>query len=78
MCGRGGRFIDAANYLVEMTEMGLTLVSRCFDMVTNGLKNCAKHDLAKKMEHLEINLREVKTREVKHKRVDAQLELVWN
>ncbi|KAF5735263.1 Pentatricopeptide repeat (PPR) superfamily protein [Tripterygium wilfordii] len=59
MCGRGGRFIDAANYLVEMTEMGLTPISRCFDMVTDGLKNCGKHDLAKKIEHLEINLRGV-------------------
>ncbi|KAJ8770297.1 hypothetical protein K2173_013013 [Erythroxylum novogranatense] len=47
MCGRGGRYVDAANYLVEMTEMGLRPISRCFDLVTDGLKNCGKYDLAK-------------------------------
>uniref|UniRef100_A0A2P2IVH5 Pentatricopeptide repeat-containing protein n=1 Tax=Rhizophora mucronata TaxID=61149 RepID=A0A2P2IVH5_RHIMU len=56
MCGRGGRYLDAANYLVEMTEMGLTPISRCFDMVTDGLKNCGKHDLARKIEQLEVSL----------------------
>lgn len=59
MCGRGGRFVEAANYLVEMTEMGLTPISRCFDLVTDGLKNCGKHDLAEKIEQLEVSLRSV-------------------
>ncbi|GLT29306.1 hypothetical protein SLA2020_041800 [Shorea laevis] len=59
MCGRGGRFVEAANYLVEMTEFGLVPISRCFDMVTDGLKNCGKHDLAKRIEWLEISLRDV-------------------
>ncbi|KAJ9703142.1 hypothetical protein PVL29_004775 [Vitis rotundifolia] len=59
MCGRGGRFVDAANYLVEMTELNLTPISRCFDMVTDGLKNCGKHDLARKIEQLEVSLRGV-------------------
>ncbi|KAK2637948.1 hypothetical protein Ddye_025743 [Dipteronia dyeriana] len=57
MSGRGGKFVEAANYLTEMTEIGLTPISRCFDMVTDGLKNCGKHDLAKKMEQLEVSLR---------------------
>lgn len=57
MCGRGGRFVDAANYLVEMTEMGLTPISRCFDLVTDGLKNCGKHDLARRIEQLEVSAR---------------------
>ncbi|KAE8677019.1 Pentatricopeptide repeat-containing protein [Hibiscus syriacus] len=57
MCGRGGRFVEAANYLVEMTELGLAPISRCFDMVTDGLKNCGKHDLAKRIEQLEVSLR---------------------
>ncbi|KAG8648066.1 pentatricopeptide repeat-containing protein At5g18390, mitochondrial [Manihot esculenta] len=56
MCGRGGRFVEAANYLVEMTELGLTPISRCFDMVSDGLKNCGKHDLAKRIEQLEVSL----------------------
>ncbi|XVF57033.1 hypothetical protein PTKIN_Ptkin06aG0170400 [Pterospermum kingtungense] len=59
MCGRGGRFMEAANYLVEMTELGLAPISRCFDMVTDGLKNCGKHDLAKRIEQLEVSLRGV-------------------
>ncbi|CAH8381438.1 unnamed protein product [Eruca vesicaria subsp. sativa] len=59
MCGRGGKFVDAANYLVEMTEMGLVPISRCFDMVTDGLKNCGKHDLAMRIEQLEVQLRGV-------------------
>ncbi|XP_031282627.1 pentatricopeptide repeat-containing protein At5g18390, mitochondrial isoform X3 [Pistacia vera] len=59
MCGRGGKFVDAANYLVEMTEIGLTPISRCFDMVTDGLKNCGKHDLAQKIEQLEVSIRSV-------------------
>lgn len=59
MCGRGGRFVEAANYLVEMTELGLTPISRCFDMVTDGLKNCGKYDLAKRIAQLEISLRGV-------------------
>uniref|UniRef100_A0A7C9AYU2 PROP1-like PPR domain-containing protein n=1 Tax=Opuntia streptacantha TaxID=393608 RepID=A0A7C9AYU2_OPUST len=57
MCARGGRFVEAANYLVEMTEMNLPPLSRSFDMVTDGLKNCGKHDLAKRMEQLEVSLR---------------------
>ncbi|TXG66174.1 hypothetical protein EZV62_007449 [Acer yangbiense] len=57
MSGRGGKFVEAANYLTEMTEIGLTPISRCFDMVTDGLKNCGKHDLAKKIEQLEVSLR---------------------
>ncbi|KAF3542837.1 hypothetical protein DY000_02000777 [Brassica cretica] len=59
MCGRGGKFVDAANYLVEMTEMGLVPISRCFDMVTDGLKNSGKHDLAMRIEQLEVQLRGV-------------------
>ncbi|GMI84509.1 hypothetical protein like AT5G18390 [Hibiscus trionum] len=59
MCGRGGRFVEAANYLVEMTELGLAPISRCFDMVTDGLKNCGKHDLAKRIEQLEVSLQRV-------------------
>ncbi|XP_057963181.1 pentatricopeptide repeat-containing protein At5g18390, mitochondrial [Malania oleifera] len=59
MCGRGGRFIDAANYLVEMTRLNLLPLPRCFDMVTDGLKNCGKHDLAKKIEQLEVSIRGV-------------------
>ncbi|XP_058216386.1 pentatricopeptide repeat-containing protein At5g18390, mitochondrial-like isoform X1 [Rhododendron vialii] len=58
-CGRGGRFLEAANYLMEMTEFNLSPMSRTFDMVTDGLKNCGKHDLAKKIEQLEISLRGV-------------------
>ncbi|KAK7852392.1 pentatricopeptide repeat-containing protein [Quercus suber] len=57
MCGRGGKFVEASNYLVEMTEFGLTPISRCFDMVTDGLKNCGKHDLARRIEQLEVNIR---------------------
>ncbi|XP_023516681.1 pentatricopeptide repeat-containing protein At5g18390, mitochondrial [Cucurbita pepo subsp. pepo] len=57
MCGRGGRFVDAANYLMEMAEFGLPPISRCFDMVTDGLKSCGKHDLAKKIEQLEVSIR---------------------
>lgn len=59
MCGRGGKFVEAANYLVEMTELGLTPISRCFDMVTDGLKNCGKHDLARRIEQLEVNIQGV-------------------
>ncbi|GMH07654.1 hypothetical protein Nepgr_009494 [Nepenthes gracilis] len=59
MCGRGGRFVEAANYLVEMTELNLLPLSRSFDMVTDGLKNCGKHDLAKRIEQLEVSLRGV-------------------
>ncbi|CDY51230.1 BnaA03g07080D [Brassica napus] len=59
MCGRGGKFVDAANYLVEMTEVGLVPISRCFDMVTDGLKNSGKHDLAMRIEQLEVQLRGV-------------------
>ncbi|KAL0423967.1 UNVERIFIED_CONTAM: Pentatricopeptide repeat-containing protein, mitochondrial [Sesamum radiatum] len=57
MCGRGGRFVEAANYLVEMTELNLLPMSQSFDMVADGLKNCGKHDLAKRIEQLEISLR---------------------
>lgn len=59
MCGRGGRFVEAANYLVEMTELNLSPLSRTFDMVTDGLKNCGKHDLAERIQQLEISLRGV-------------------
>ncbi|XP_061350385.1 pentatricopeptide repeat-containing protein At5g18390, mitochondrial [Gastrolobium bilobum] len=59
MCGRAGRFVDAANYLFEMAEIGLVPISRCFDMVTDGLKNCGKHDLAKRVQQLEISIRGV-------------------
>nr|XP_016443498.1 PREDICTED: pentatricopeptide repeat-containing protein At5g18390, mitochondrial-like isoform X1 [Nicotiana tabacum] len=57
MCTRGGRFLEAANYLVEMTELNLLPMSRSFDMVTDGLKNCGKHDLAKRIEQLEISIK---------------------
>ncbi|KAJ9567247.1 hypothetical protein OSB04_003213, partial [Centaurea solstitialis] len=57
MCARGGRYVEAANYLMEMTEFKLSPMSRHFDMVTDGLKNCGKHDLAKRIEQLEISLR---------------------
>ncbi|KAL5715682.1 hypothetical protein ACHQM5_017469 [Ranunculus cassubicifolius] len=57
MCARGGRFVEAATYLIEMTEMSLAPKSQCFDMITDGLKNCGKHDLAKRIEQLEISLR---------------------
>ncbi|PON45993.1 Tetratricopeptide-like helical domain containing protein [Parasponia andersonii] len=57
MCGRGGRYVDAANFLMEMTELGLTPISRCFDLVTDGLKNCGKHDLARRIEQLEVSVR---------------------
>ncbi|XP_050225618.1 pentatricopeptide repeat-containing protein At5g18390, mitochondrial [Mercurialis annua] len=56
MCGRGGKYVEAANYLFEMTEIGLTPISRCFDMVADGLKNCGKHDLAKRIEQLEVSV----------------------
>ncbi|KAF8402178.1 hypothetical protein HHK36_013130 [Tetracentron sinense] len=59
MCGRGGRFVEAANYLVEMTELNLSPRAQSFDMVTDGLKNCGKHDLAKRIEQLEISFRGV-------------------
>ncbi|XP_021734765.1 pentatricopeptide repeat-containing protein At5g18390, mitochondrial-like [Chenopodium quinoa] len=57
MCARGGRFVEAANYLVEMTEIGLPPLSKNFDMVTDGLKNIGKHDLAERIEQLEVSLR---------------------
>ncbi|KAK7363146.1 hypothetical protein VNO77_05276 [Canavalia gladiata] len=59
MCGRAGKFVEAANYLFEMTEMGLLPIPRCFDMVTDGLKNCGKHDLANRVQQLEVNIRGV-------------------
>ncbi|KAJ0823990.1 putative tetratricopeptide-like helical domain superfamily [Helianthus annuus] len=57
MCARGGRYIEAANYLIEMTEFKLSPMSRHFDMVTDGLKNCGKHDMATRIEQLEISMR---------------------
>ncbi|KAL8460308.1 hypothetical protein ACS0TY_032016 [Phlomoides rotata] len=57
MCARGGRFVDAANYLMEMTESNLSPMSQSFDMVTDGLKHCGKHDLAKRIEQFEISQR---------------------
>ncbi|KAK7319423.1 hypothetical protein RJT34_04144 [Clitoria ternatea] len=59
MCGRAGKFVEAANYLFEMTEMGLVPISRCFDMVSDGLKNCGKHDLANRVQQLEVNIRAI-------------------
>ncbi|KAH1133940.1 hypothetical protein AAZX31_05G108500 [Glycine max] len=59
MCGRAGKFVEAANYIFEMTEMGLVPISRCFDMVTDGLKNCGKHDLARRVQELEVSIRGV-------------------
>lgn len=56
MCTRGGRVVDAANYLVEMTEMGLPPNGQIFDMVVGGLKQCGKYELAKRMEDLELSL----------------------
>ena len=43
--------------MVEMTELDLTPLSRIFDMVIDGLKNCGKHDLVKKIVQLEVSLR---------------------
>ncbi|XP_076922422.1 uncharacterized protein LOC143584205 [Bidens hawaiensis] len=57
MCARGGRYVEAANYLMEMIEFKLSPMSRHFDMVTDGLKNCGKHDMAKRIEQLEISMR---------------------
>ncbi|KHN39221.1 Pentatricopeptide repeat-containing protein, mitochondrial, partial [Glycine soja] len=59
MCGRAGKFVEAANYIFEMTEIGLVPISRCFDMVTDGLKNCGKHDLAGKVQEWEVSIRGV-------------------
>ena len=52
MVGPGGRFVEAAIYLIEMTEWGLLPVSQCFDLVTDGLKNCRKHILARRIEQI--------------------------
>ncbi|XP_047308325.1 pentatricopeptide repeat-containing protein At5g18390, mitochondrial [Impatiens glandulifera] len=57
ICSRGGRYVEAANYLIEMTELNLLPLSRTFDMITDGLKNCGRHDLANRIEQLEISLR---------------------
>ncbi|CAL9132580.1 unnamed protein product [Musa acuminata var. zebrina] len=57
MCVRGGRFVEAANYLVEMTEMGLVPMPQSFDSVVDGLKHCGKHELAKRLEQLEVSIR---------------------
>ncbi|URD83478.1 PPR repeat [Musa troglodytarum] len=57
MCVRGGRFVEAANYLVEMTEMGLVPMPQSFDSVVDGLKHRGKHELAKRMEQLEVSIR---------------------
>ncbi|KAG0489817.1 hypothetical protein HPP92_006680 [Vanilla planifolia] len=57
MCVRGGRIVEAANFLVEMTEVGMTPRSQSFDMVVEGLKHSGKHDLARRMEMLEVDLR---------------------
>lgn len=51
MAGRGVWFVEAAIYLMEM-KLGLMLVSRCFVLVTDGLKNCGKHILARRIEQL--------------------------
>ncbi|VFQ84647.1 unnamed protein product [Cuscuta campestris] len=59
MCCRGGRFVEAANYLAEMREANMLPMSQSFDMVTDGLKQCGKHDLAKRMEQMEISMRGV-------------------
>lgn len=38
--------------VVVEVSLGLTFILRCFDLVIDGLKNCAKHDLAKGIEQL--------------------------
>lgn len=50
MAGHGGRFVEAAIYLIEMTELGLLPVSQCFD-----LKNCRTHILARRIEQLVVS-----------------------
>ncbi|KAK8967023.1 hypothetical protein KSP40_PGU003968 [Platanthera guangdongensis] len=50
MCVRGGRVVEAANFLVEMSEMGLVPMSNSVDMVVEVSKHCGKHDLARRME----------------------------
>lgn len=59
MCARAGRFVEAANYLVEMTELNLLPMSQSFDLVSDGLKNCGKHDLARRIGQLEISMRRI-------------------
>ncbi|CAO2202628.1 unnamed protein product [Urochloa humidicola] len=57
MCVRGGRFVEAANYLVEMSEAGFTPRAPTFNAVVDGLRHCGKHDLARRLEQLEMSLK---------------------
>jgi len=57
MCVRGGRFVEAANYLVEMSEAGFTPRAPTFNVVVDGLRHCGKHDLARRLEQLEMSLK---------------------
>ncbi|CAD6245938.1 unnamed protein product [Miscanthus lutarioriparius] len=57
MCVRGGRFVEAANYLVEMSEAGFTPRAPTFNVVVDGLRHCGKHDLARRLEQLEVSLK---------------------
>jgi pentatricopeptide repeat protein len=57
MCVRGGRFVEAANYLVEMIEAGFTPRAPTFSAVVDGLRHCGKHDLARRLEQLEVSLK---------------------
>ncbi|KAJ1695167.1 hypothetical protein LUZ63_011865 [Rhynchospora breviuscula] len=56
---RGGRFVEASNYLLEMTEVGLVPRAQSFESVVDGLRHIGKHDLAKRLEQLEVSLRGV-------------------
>lgn len=53
---RGGRYVQAADYLTEMAQLKLLPTPQTFDIVTDGLKNCGKLDVAKRIEQLEISL----------------------
>lgn len=59
MCVRGGMYVEASNYLLEMTRLGLVPRGKSFDSVVHGLRHIGKHDLAKKMEQLEVSVRGV-------------------
>ncbi|KAF3327738.1 pentatricopeptide repeat-containing protein [Carex littledalei] len=59
MCVRGGMYVEASNYLLEMTGLGLVPRGKSFDSVVHGLRHIGKHDLAKRMEQLEVSLRGV-------------------
>jgi pentatricopeptide repeat protein len=57
MCVRGGRFLDAANYLLEMSEAGFAPRAPTFNAVVDGLRHLGKHDIARRMEQLEMSLK---------------------